>query len=418
MYGFMEKQVTRTKVVPPRQRADLYSRPRLLTLFDELTDYRLVMMIAPAGYGKTTMLVDFAHTSPMKICWYSIDTLDRDPPRFLAHFVAAITQRFPSFGAVAWAALHDLANGQQTLEQFITTIVNELYDHVTEHFVLILDDYHLVNDTDPINEFISQLVQQAPETCHIVLASRQLVGLPQLALMVARGYVSGLDYEELAFTADEIQQFIGRNFKHTISHSEAQKLAEATAGWITGLLLSAESKITNIAGRMRRLRAAGVDLYDYLAQQVLDQQQPLIREFLLHTAVLEEFDTQLCEAILGRDWLPAEETWENLITLILRRNLFVLPVGTEGTWVRYHPLFLEFLQKRFAYEYPAKELPLYERLADYYRAQEEWEKAHRLYLRFSNFSAIAALIEESGLNLLQIGRTGLLVKWLTDLLHF
>lgn len=411
----MEKQVTRTKIVPPRQRVDLYSRPRLLALFDELIDFKLVLMVAPAGYGKTTLLIDFAHASKQPICWYSIDILDRDPQRFFAHFIAAVTHRFPSFGAAAWAALQGLSQEQETFDQFVITIINELYEHVTEHFVFILDDYHLVNDTSSINEFISRLVQQAPETCHLVLASRQLIGLPNLALLVARGYVGGLDYEELAFTADEIQHFIARTFKHTISSSEAQKLAEATAGWVTGLLLSAESKITNIAGRMRRLRIAGVDLYDYLAQQVLDQQQPIIRDFLLHSSVLEEFDTNLCEAILGHDWLPPQENWHNLIDQILRRNLFVLPVGAEGTWVRYHPLFLEFLQKRFAQEYPTKEIFLYEQLANYYVQQEEWEKAHRLYLRHGNFAAIAGLIEQSGLNLLQIGRIGLLAKWLTDL---
>lgn len=411
----MEYQITRTKIVPPRRRPDLFTRQRLLNVLEELVDFKLVLLIAQAGYGKTTLLMDFAHTTTLAVCWYAVDTLDRDPHRFFAHFIAAIAQRWPNFGAAARAALQSLSTGQGTLDQFVTTVINELYDEVTEHFVLIIDDYHLANEDDQIAMFISQFVQQASENAHLLLASRQLIGLPNLALMVARGYVGGLDYEDLAFTAPEIQQLVAQNFSQHISDEEAQKQVSATAGWITGLLLSAQSKIANIPGRMRRLRAAGVDLYDYLAQQVLDQQPAPIRAFLLRSALLEEFDAPMCAAVLDSSSLPVGENWHELIDQVLRRNLFVLPVGEAGEWLRYHPLFQEFLQKRLAQEAPLEEITILERLAAYYIEQQEWEKAYHYYQRAGNFPAIARMIEQAGVTLYHQGRLVLLNTWLEDL---
>ncbi|MCB0080244.1 MAG: hypothetical protein KDE47_04915, partial [Caldilineaceae bacterium] len=120
----MNYQVTRTKIIPPRKRSDLLSRQRLLDTLYELIDFRLIILIAPAGYGKTFLLVDFAHNTELPVCWYALDPLDRDLYRFFAHFIAAIAEQFPEFGRASTAALESLSNNQGSLEQFIATIVN------------------------------------------------------------------------------------------------------------------------------------------------------------------------------------------------------------------------------------------------------------------------------------------------------
>ncbi len=275
----MDNLVTRTKIIAPRRRADMLTRQRLLDILHELIDYKLIILVAPAGYGKTVLLVDFAHNTELPVCWYALDTLDQDAHRFFMHFIATITHRFSDFGRPSLAALQSMSAGQGSLEQLVTTIVNDLYDHVQEHFVLVVDDYHLVDPNDLIGEFISHFVQQVDENCHLVLTSRKLLSIPNMALLIARGYVGGLDFEDLIFDRPEIQHLILQNYGKSMSNLEVEAIFKATEGWITGLLLSTQSKLHNISGRMRLMRASGINLYDYLAQQVLDQQPPLLRDF-------------------------------------------------------------------------------------------------------------------------------------------
>lgn len=411
----MKYQVTRTKIICPRRRSDLLSRPRLINLLEDLLDFRLVILIAPAGYGKTFLLVDFAHHIDLPVCWYALDGLDRDAYRFGNHFIAALQQKFPTFGRASFAALQSMAVGQGTLDQLVITIVNELYEHVQEHFVFVLDDFYLIDENPEINTFISQFVQRVDENCHLIIASRRLLSLPDMALMVARGHVGGLDFEDLAFEVDELQKLSTQNYHQDISTAEAKTLIEATDGWIIGLLLSTQSKLRSISGRMRHLRASGINLYDYLAEQVLNQQPPEIQEFLLRTSLLEEFDANLCATILAEDWTPTTGDWQDLIDEVLRRNLFVLPLGADEAWLRYNYVFQEFLQRRIARERPHEEKHILDRLAAFYEERKEWEKAHYVLTRLGNPNEVVGLIARAGVFLLDAGRFSLLATWLGEL---
>ncbi len=410
--------LTHTKVLLPRRRPDLLSRQRLLDLLYDLLDQKLIIIAAPAGYGKTSLLIDLAHRTELPVCWYALDALDRDPQRFIAHFIASIAHRFPRFGQRSTTLLQDLGRASPAdltglpLDQLTTTIVNEAYEHIREHFVIVLDDYHFVDGREEIDYFINRFVQDVDENCHLVIASRMLLTLSDLPLMVARSQVGGLSFEELAFRADEIQSLVLQNYHLTMPQGAAEELAQETEGWITGLLLSTQTMWQGMADRLRLARASGVGLYDYLAQQVLDQQPAPVRDFLLRTSLLEEFDADLCEAVLGPARYPGGEDWHSLINTILRNNLFVLRIGDEGTWLRYHHLFRDFLQARLAQELPDEEKRIRRRLADVYAEREEWEKAYNLYRQMDNVSAIADLVEYAGPSLVKAGRITVLAEWL------
>lgn len=411
----MSDIVTRTRIVPPRRRPDQLARPRLVELFEELLGHRLILLVAPAGYGKTSALVELAHYTAMPVCWYAIGALDNDTYRFFSHLIASISQRFPDFAPAATAALKALTAEQIRMEQFITTVVNELYEHATDDYLLIVDDYHLVANNDDISGFFSQFVQVMDESCHVVLSSRRLHGLPDMPLLVARGYVSGLDFEDLAFSEVEVQQLVLQNFGRALSQKEAAELVSATEGWITGLLLSEQSKLQKVPERLRRLRAAGVNLYEYLAQQVLDQEPPAQRDFLMRTAIVAEFDADLCAEIFPAEWLPADTTWAALIDDLFQRNLFAVAVGDTGEWVRYHPLFEEFLVRQLNSERPTEAALILQRLAVYFTAQQAWEKTYHCLQELHDNQGIARLIETAGNVLFQQDRTFLLETWLNAL---
>jgi LuxR family transcriptional regulator, maltose regulon positive regulatory protein len=407
----MRDVIARTKIVPPRRRPDLLPRPRLVDLLTQLMGHRLILMVAPAGYGKTSALIDFVQHVPMPVCWLALEALDRESYRFFALLIASIAQRFPAVEPAAQAALQALVAGQSRLEQFVTVLVNELYEHAHDEYFIIVDDYHFALDNDEINTFFSQFVQQIDDNCHVILAARRLHGLPDMPLLVARGYLSGLDFEDLVFSESEVQQLILQNYGQSLSQSEAADLVKATEGWITGLLLSAQSRLRNVPERVRRLRAAGVDLYDYLAQQVLDQQPAPLREFLLRTSLFPEFDAHLCAQIFEPSWLPSGYEWQTLIDEVLDRNLFAAAVGEQGTWVRYHHLFQEFLERQLARERPHEEGQILQRLAAYYLEQHTWEQAYPVYQKLGDPTAVAHLLELAGNELFQQDRILLLDDW-------
>lgn len=400
--------VTRTKVVVPGRRSELLSRPRVLNQLQRLLDYKLVFISAPAGYGKTSLLVDFAHDADLPVCWYSLDHLDQNSQRFVAHLVASLQEQFEDLTNLSQAAQ---STGEFDLDRAVATIANEVYEHVREHFVIVLDDYHLVEDSTNINYVLNQLLLHLDENAHLIVSSRTLPALPDMSLFVGRNQVGGLDFETLAFQSTEIQSLLEQNYNVIVPDQDAERIAEETEGWITGLLLSAQTMWQGMIEQLQHARVSGVGLYDYLAQQVLKRQPDHVQEFLLHTSLLEEFDARLCQEVLEA-FLP-EGNWQTMIDAIARSNLFVLPVG-QG-WVRYHHLFRDFLQAQLESTYPERVDPIRRRMAEVFARRREWEKAHDLYQQIGDARATADLVERAGSDLAQQGQLATLAEWLEAL---
>jgi len=382
-------------------------------MLDDLLEYRLTLIAAPAGYGKTSLLVDLAYQVEYPLCWLALDPLDKDLIRFLSYFIAAIRQQFSEFGGASISLINNLGGGDLDLEQVLRTIINDLYDHVQEHFALVLDDFHLVDSSPEINQFINRFAQEMDENCHLVIASRSLLSLPDLPLMIGRTQVKGLSFEELAFHPDEIKTLVRINFQQEVSDQDAERIAEETEGWITGLLLSAETTCHGLTDQGRAARAAGIDLYDYLAQQVLNQQPPDMQDFLLRTSLLEEFNTSLCQQALGNP--VGEKNWQELIQLLLQQNLFIQPVDNGETWLRYHHLFRDFLQQRFRQQHPDQAKELLHRLVDIYPKHHWWEKAYAACKQLGDEQITADFIESACASLVHSGRITLLTSWLDEL---
>jgi LuxR family maltose regulon positive regulatory protein len=406
--------ITRTRILVPRRRPELLSRDRLLDWMLELLDNKLIIVAAPAGYGKTSLLIDVVHHVEWPVCWYALDALDQDPIRFIAHFIAALNLRFPKFGIASNAVLQTMAQEHINLDLLLATVINDAYENISEHFVIVLDDYHLVNESKTVNQFVSRFIQDVDENCHLIIASRILISLPDMPLLVARSQVGGLSFEELAFRPEEIQELLLQNQHMTISESAARELVKQTEGWITGLLLSTQMLGQEIAERQTISRVSGVGLYEYLTQQVFNRQPPVIQDFLLRTSLLEEFDAEFCAEVIDPA-LETHEDWNELMLTAMHNNLFILPVEDERVWLRYHHLFSEFLQNRIVRDRPEEAEKIQLRLAEVYAHRSQWEQVYRLYQRLGKLDAIANLIEEAGLFMVSGGRLNTLSNWLVAL---
>jgi len=383
--------ISKTKIVVPHRRPELLSRPRLLESLKALLDNKLVLLSAPAGYGKTSLLIDLVNNIEMPVCWLSLDPLDRDPQRFIAYLIATLAERFPGMGETSRLQLNRLKSIERDAESLLITLTNELYDQVENDFLLILDDYHLLDDVPVISTLLNRFLELAVENCHILLSSRTLPTLDDVTLMVAREQVAGLSHVELAFIPREVQALYAQNYRQHLSDETAHEFVEQTGGWITGMVLSNLSGVT---------RVSGVDTFAYLGQQVLDQQPEYVREFLMRTSMPEEFNFEFCEIVLGPLY-SEPQNWSALMGLILEKNLFVLPLGSDGRWLRYHPLFREFLQARLNEKRPDEVKPILERMVKAYEKMGEWEKAYFTCKQLNDAKALAGVVERGGTPMLK-----------------
>ena len=396
--------ISKTKIIVPNRRPEILSRPRLLEGLTSLLDNKLILLSAPAGYGKTSLLIDLANQVEMPVCWLSLDLLDRDPQRFIAYLIASISERFPGVGGASRTRLSRSNSIEQDSETILIMLTNEIYDAVDEDFLLIMDDYHLLDDVPVISSLVNRFLELVMENCHVILSSRTLPPLADVTLMVAREQVAGLSHVELAFQPGEVQALYAQNYHQRLSDDAAQEFVTQTGGWITGMVLS------NLPGMPR---VSGVDAFAYLGQQVLDQQPDGIREFLLQTSLPDEFNAEFCRMVL-EPLHSVPPNWYDLMSFILEKNLFVLPLDSDGRWLRYHPLFREFLQTRLKEERPHEVHPILERMVKAYEKLGEWEKAYFTSKQLDDPDALSDVIEKAGTPMLMSALTTL-EGWINSL---
>jgi LuxR family maltose regulon positive regulatory protein len=385
------------KLRPPRPSLDTLARTRLTDALHRHVDRKLQLAIAPAGFGKTTLLGDFVREGDFTTCWASLDSGDRDLSVFIETLCAAVRAAFPRFGDRVQAAIHpavDVERKVHALARLFTTEVSERVDAFT---VLVLDDYHEVNENGPITQFMDEVLRLLPENLRIVLASRTLPGLTVSRLIVEQ-QLFGLGEADLRFTSTELLTLLNRRRGLTIGREQAVAIAEGAEGWIAGFLLSVPRLWEGLVGGLIATRGGDGPLYDYLASEAFDRQPPEVQRFLLATSIPETMDVELCTALLGSgNWLPMLEHIE-------RTGLFVGRLAHGEGLFRYHPLVRTFLRTRLRRDDSAEYARLHTLAARMEEARGEWMAALSHLLEASAMPEAADLVARIYRTLEQAGR--------------
>src|SRR6266699_3753122 len=383
-YTCMSTSILATKLYIPRLRPNVVLRPRLLERLNEDLHRKLTLLAAPAGFGKTTLVSEWVEGIERPTAWLSLDEGDNDPARFLAYLVAALQTIAANIGEGVLGVLQ--ASQPPPPEAMLTALLNEITT-LPDHFVLVLDDYHVI-DARPVDIALTYLVEHLPPQMHLVIATREDPQLP-LARLRARGQLIELRAADLRFTASEAAAFLNQAMGLNLSAADIARLSDRTEGWIAGLQFAALSLQghQDVPGFIRAFAGDHRYIVDYLVEEVLQRQPAPVRSFLLQTAILDRLSGPLCDAVTGQ-----EEGNERLEALE-RGNFFVVPLDDKRHWYRYHHLFADVLSVHLMAEQPHQVATLHRRASAWYEQHGSAADAIRHALSACDFKRAADLVE-------------------------
>lgn len=391
-----------TKLTPPHLRTPLVSREPLLARLDEGVAYKLTLISAPAGFGKTTLVSQWLHRKdepgrmkaeaslqPSSAAWLALDSGDNDPVRFWRYVLTACQSFQPDLGEAALTLLR--TSPQLPFEALLTMFINEL-NQLPSRAVLVLEDYHLITSPQ-IHNSVTFWLDHLPPTLHLMIITRTDPPLP-LARLRARGDLYELRAADLRFSLDETQVFFQQALPFSLSPETVECLDKRAEGWAAGLRLVAlslqgqkepeksEQFVETFSGSHR-------PILEYLIADVFSAQPEPIQTFLLQTSILSRLSGPLCEAVTGRT------DSAQILEQLERANLFLLPLDASGQWYRFHALFAEAMQHYARQRLGEARLhELADKASHWYEAQGILAEAIEAALSAQTFDRVAALVEQ------------------------
>ena len=368
--------------VPAKQKGFLH-RARLIDWMHENSHRKLTYISAPAGFGKTSLLVDFACDVEGRICWFLVTPGDQELRKFAWDLILSIRQSFPNFGKEIESHLRTNPGGIDHVS-LANDFINDALTCIDDYCLLFIDDYHIVADSDEVTGFFELFLDYLPDGIRIVSASRTEFGIPT-GKLYARNQINLMNVDQLRFRSGELQQLIAKAYRIKLTDREAQELANRSDGWIVAVMLAASSMKW---GRLLEFQGSTEYVYSFLAQEVIERESEQLQQFMLAMSVVDEFNLQIAGYIFQ------EGNAENLIQELERRNLFVTRVETqEGSAYRFHQLFLEFLRHRLDASNFSRRQVLHQRAAEWYELAKDQDNAIQHYLEVGDRTSAARLMD-------------------------
>jgi ATP/maltotriose-dependent transcriptional regulator MalT len=402
----MPTSILATKLYLPRLRPNVVSRPRLLERLNAGLHRKLTLIAAPAGFGKTTLVSEWVEGIERPIAWLSLDEGENDPTRFLAYLVTALQTIAATLGEGVLGVLQ--SSQPPPPEAILTALLNEITT-LPDQFVLVLDDYHVI-DAKPVDLALTFLVEHLPPQMHLVIATREDPLLP-LARLRARGELTELRAADLRFTPSEAAEFLNSVMGLNLSPGNIAALEDRTEGWIAGLQLAALSMRgrEDIPEFIRAFTGDHRYILDYLVEEVLTRQPEPVRSFLLQTAILDRLSGSLCDAVTG------QEKGNVRLEALEHGNFFVVALDDTRHWYRYHHLFAEVLSAHLLAEQPEQVSALHRRASAWYEQHGSAADAIRHALAAQDFARAADLVELAIPEMRRSRQEATVLGWLTAL---
>ncbi|MFN8440327.1 MAG: LuxR C-terminal-related transcriptional regulator [Caldilineaceae bacterium] len=400
-----------TKFYLPQPRAELVARPRLLTKLQPALHCPLTLISAPAGFGKSTLVVQWiaelsntAMPLPLHLAWVSLDEGDNDPVRFWSYVAVALEKASLDLGKQLQASLQ--LSPLPPIEALLTDLLNRLAEQDAT-LIVALDDFHLIQN-QMLHDGLLFLVEHLPPTSHLLLLTRSDPPLP-LARWRVRRQMLEIRPAELRFTAEEASSFLQQTMKLELTPQQVLQLEERTEGWIAGLQLAALSlhERSNTGDFLESFTGSNRYIADYLIDEVLANLAPATQSFLQQIAVLDRFCAPLCAAVSGN---PDART---LLDSLERSNLFIVPLDSQRQWFRFHHLFQSLLLRHLHVGQATNIAELRRRASRWCATHEQLREAVEYALAAQDYDLAIQWLEQVGNELVQRGESATLERWFT-----
>jgi ATP/maltotriose-dependent transcriptional regulator MalT/DNA-binding SARP family transcriptional activator len=389
--------ILRHAITPPSLDRSKIHRERLVDTLHANIPRKLIAIAAPPGYGKTTLLADFTQHTELPVCWVRLTEADRDVMRLAAVMAASLKRRFRRLRGDLDM---DLLAGTPpaALGRHFAAVIDE---KISEPFVIIFDDVHLINNAKPPLEFLDAFLEVLPEQVTVIASGREVLEV-SLARLMAEGDLAGMGPHDLALTRDELVLLFSKQMEGDLDDREIDRLLDDTRGWITGVLLSGMLSRSTMNSL---LQSSGPMVYDYLASVVFNRQSDAMRNFMLESAVLPVMTAEACDEVLRRD------DSGRFLRRLVRSGLFITAAGEGPRMYEYHPQFREFLLSILEDLDPRRLRSLRMRAARYLEGQGAAEHAVELYFEARAETRAAALADRQAARMFRAGRTLTLKEW-------
>ena len=385
---FVSALILATKLYIPPPRPAIVSRPRLMDRLNRGLNGRLILVSAPAGYGKTTVITDWLQSvsDDLPTAWLSLDQNDNDPVRFFSYWVAALCR----LGGTLTQNLQALSTLAPTLPAnvILDELINDLYG-LERQAVLVLDDYQAITNSD-IHAALAYFIEHKPAQIHLAILTREDPPF-LLARMRAQHQLTEIRAGDLRFTLAEAQQFFAQSMGLSLDAETVDALETRTEGWVTGLQLAALvlQNRNDTAEFVQRFSGTHRYIIDYLVEQVLQRQSAEVREFLVRTAILDRLCAPLCDDLLAGETAVSSSAQ---IEYLENANLFIIPLDDERRWYRYHHLFADYLRSLLS---KTEQAALRKKAAAWHQANDLTTEAVHYALACSDPHFAAQVIENA-----------------------
>jgi LuxR family maltose regulon positive regulatory protein len=392
--------LTKLHISPPGSQT--VHRPELFEKLATGLKTKLMLISAPAGFGKTTLVSDWIIQQEIPAVWYSMDTSDNDVAEFLSYLITAIQGLYPQFGENARKLLH--SPGQISQTAIVQLLINELLAFPT-HFLVVLDDFHVITKGE-VSNLVTYFIEHIPPHIHLVLLTRADPILP-IAKLRSQHQLVEIRAADLSFSANEIHFLFNRTLRLKLSLTDVQSLAYKTEGWIAGLQLIALALHGREDGSafIRNFKGDNRYIMDYLIEEVLKVQTPEIKEFLLQTSLLKQLSGPLCDAVLD------SQDSQTVLEMLEKNNVFIISLDAERKWYRYHHLFADLLKQRLLLRERSAVMRLHTNASVWFEQNQLVPLAIEHRLLTQNYDKAIALLEEIAEGMWENGHHASIMKY-------
>jgi LuxR family transcriptional regulator, maltose regulon positive regulatory protein len=392
--------LTKLHIPPPSQ--NIVHRSELYEKLNIGLTHKLILISAPAGFGKTTLISDWISQQKIPAAWFSIDNGDNDPVEFLSYIISGIQSIHSPFGQAALSLLN--SPNKPSDASIASMLINEIIN-IDQDFLLVLDDFHLIESPD-ILKLVAYFLEHIPDNIHIVILTRSDPAL-SVARLRSQHQLVELRSNELSFSANDISILFNKKLKLGLSIDDIYSLETKTEGWIAGLQLTALSMQgrEDITEFIQNLKGDNRYIMDYLIEEVLKLQTDDIKDFLIRTSLLEQLSAPLCNAVLNRN------DSQFILEKLEKDNMFVIPLDDDRTWYRYHHLFAQLLKQRLQLHDKAVINAIHNKASDWFEYNNMNELAIDHTLAIKNYEKCLHLLSKESEGMWQNGMHTAILKY-------